>query len=442
MCVSPITISQWDSVLKRKVSRQVPCGHCVECISRYQKDWQYRLCKESSCWKYVYFLTLTYRDDKLTYAPFVASPEQSDYLTRRFSYLLSNDKFLRARRHGCPWLQPVSAFDLVRPAVVRVDEVQGFIKRVRTSIARSANPFEFKYFLCSEYGPNTFRPHYHLLLFTNTDVAKISSHFVSRWQEEFGNVDWKGRPCTTSSDGTYSALSYYVSKYVAKPSVIESPYVVMGLVPRPFRLMSKGIASAHRESIQDRLDVNLINYTFDEMRIYRKVPRDLEFIHLPLRFAKYDRGKYGWQGNFHGFNLDFLDYCYKNVLTYAESYTDKNGDRRFSRYSLPRYFLSRIRYTQKFAERVTYNRRLQACKIHDVKVEDAQSPLHLALSAYIQFRNDELFNRQLDEFRRVYPYKSDSEIVSQVVRANETALSERARKKTALLIKFYNKSIF
>lgn len=442
MCVSPITISQWDSVLKRKVSRQVPCGHCVECVNRYQKDWQFRLCREASCWEHVYFLTLTYRDDKLTYAPFVASPEQSKYLTHRFSYLLSNDKFLRARRHGCSWLQPVKAFDCVRPAVVCVEEVQGFLKRVRTSISRSANPFKFKYFLCSEYGPNTFRPHYHLLLFTNAAVDKISEFFVDRWHDEFGNVDWKKRACTCSSDGTYSALSYYVSKYVSKPSVIESPYVVMGLVPRPFRLMSKGISSVYRESIQDKLDVNLISYTFDLMRIYKKIPRDLEFIHLPPCYAKYSAGKYGWQGDFHGFNLDFLDYCYKNVLTYAESYTDKNGDRRFSRYTLPRYFLSRVRYTQRLAERVCYNRRLQACKIYEVPVADSKSALHVALSAYIQLRNDELFDRQFREIRQYYPNKSDAEIVSEICQSNQTALSERARKKTALLIKFYNKSVF
>ncbi len=441
MCTRPITISQWDSALKRKVSRQVPCGRCVECVNRYQKDWQFRLCKEASCWKHVYFLTLTYRDENLSYAPFVASSEQSSYLMKRFSYLLSNEKFIRARRHGCSWLQCVKPFDLVRPAVVSVSDVQGYIKRCRTSISRGDN-FRFKYFLCSEYGPNTFRPHYHLLIFTNASVEQISNTFISRWNEEFGNVDWTGKACYCSKDGTYSALSYYVSKYVCKPSVIESPYVVMGLVPRPFRLMSKGISSQYRALIQDKLDVNLISYTFDLMRIYKKVPKDLEFIHLPQRFSRYSKGKYGWQGDFRGFNTDFLEYCLKNVLSYAESYTDKNGDRRFSRYTLPRYFLSRIRYTQKFAERVRYNRRLQACKIYEVKSDDAKSPLHAALSAYIQSRNVELFNRQFRELRHVYPNKSDSEIVLEICESERRSLSERESKKTSILLKFYNKSVF
>ena len=58
MCYSPITIKTPEGY------KQVPCGHCLECLNKYQKEWSNRMYEElkSHNGKAVFF-TLTY-DDK------------------------------------------------------------------------------------------------------------------------------------------------------------------------------------------------------------------------------------------------------------------------------------------------------------------------------------------------------------------------------------------
>lgn len=106
----------------------VPCGKCAVCIKNRVDNWKIRLTEESKNSIANSFLTLTYDDEYL----------------------------------------PLSGVDK--------GDLQRFIKRLR-------HDYSFKYFAISEYGPNTYRAHYHLILFgidtysilrngKKTDVAK------------------------------------------------------------------------------------------------------------------------------------------------------------------------------------------------------------------------------------------------------------------------------
>lgn len=96
----------------------VPCGKCYACLSNRRSQWSFRLEQELKVSTSAYFVTLTYDD----------------------SHLYFNGNGL---------------------ASVCKRDIQLFMKRLRKQISGST----LRYFLVSEYGPKTFRPHYHGIFF-------------------------------------------------------------------------------------------------------------------------------------------------------------------------------------------------------------------------------------------------------------------------------------
>lgn len=114
---------------------------------------------------------------------------------------------------------------------------QSAIKRFRTSYKRlNGKDAPFKYFLTSEYGPRTCRPHYHAIFFgmTKRDLLPL----LNDWRERYGYIVAK------DVNRTHSAVAKYVAKYCSK-GVFECPYVEQGFAMPTFRLMSKGLGSSY-----------------------------------------------------------------------------------------------------------------------------------------------------------------------------------------------------
>ena len=89
----------------------VPCRKCFECVQSYSTNWALRCSLEAKAYSHNCFITLTYDNEHLE--------------------------------------------------DINVPTVQKFIKRLRKYFgARS-----LRYFACGEYGENTGRPHYHVILF-------------------------------------------------------------------------------------------------------------------------------------------------------------------------------------------------------------------------------------------------------------------------------------
>lgn len=146
MCLYPITIKSKDA-FGIDVSQSVPCGKCIECLKDRQNSWKIRLTEEARDHKYVYFFTLTYNDDTVPY-----------------SYDPDGNKVL----HFCK------------------SHLQLWIKRYRMAYERLfKRQIDLKYFICSEYGPNTGRPHYHGILFTDISPTFITSMF-NDWKDTYG----------------------------------------------------------------------------------------------------------------------------------------------------------------------------------------------------------------------------------------------------------------
>lgn len=96
----------------------LPCGQCIGCRLERSRQWAIRLMKELKLHDRASFLTLTYDDNHL---PKTAS--------------------------GVPNLN--------------LRDVQLFLKSLR----KHFEPAQLRFFQCGEYGENTQRPHYHMVLF-------------------------------------------------------------------------------------------------------------------------------------------------------------------------------------------------------------------------------------------------------------------------------------
>lgn len=105
----------------------IPCGKCWGCRLEYSRQWANRCLLELEYHDSAYFVTLTYNDY------FVPRTFYSDPSTGEAQVSLSL----------CP------------------RDVTLFLKRLRKAFPDD----HIRYFYCGEYGPSTWRPHYHLIIF-------------------------------------------------------------------------------------------------------------------------------------------------------------------------------------------------------------------------------------------------------------------------------------
>lgn len=190
MCTSPLIVNNNSPYKVFDISPkkyQVPCGHCLECRSLMQSEWCIRLSYEINMFYrnggIGVFLTLTYNDDNL---PIFAPLNQSAF---------NHDHILK------------------------------FLDNVNRYMQRTYGMYNYKYFLCSEYGKTTQRPHYHVLFLLSSAVDWPT--FVEKCRElwsygflfpkfdGYNYVDNSGLPVSpTLKCGAASAS--YVSKYITK----------------------------------------------------------------------------------------------------------------------------------------------------------------------------------------------------------------------------------
>ena len=160
-------------------------------------------------------------------------------------------------------------------------------------------PKNVKFFITSEYGPQTFRPHLHGCMFGIT-YDEFQKYFAEDWQETFGDIEFS---VYDSSRGAFSYVSKYCSKggyehpYCAKdffyPSGLEyhsKHYEAclrdfgldMPMVEPTFHLISKGlgVSYAFRSEIMSYFGVRLQEYLTKSGRL-RYTSSDIHDLPLP-----------------------------------------------------------------------------------------------------------------------------------------------------------------
>lgn len=193
MCFHPIKIvNKSDRIAANggKPVLYVPCGQCDECLEAKKKQYYVRTFAE-------------YQDIQ----PFVESGQGFVY----FDTLTYSNEFL-PRWHGI--------------AVFNHRHIQLFLKRLRKNLASAGYNCEnnLRYFICSEYGDNTQRPHYHVLFFIRfkIDVLDFWKFVRDSWQ--YGLTDRKfqkfvrGKLCKGARERVVdgNGALRYVSGYVVK----------------------------------------------------------------------------------------------------------------------------------------------------------------------------------------------------------------------------------
>jgi len=167
---------------------QLPCGKCVGCRLDYSRCWCIRNVHESQLHEYNSFVTLTYNDQYL--------PTSGSLDYRHFTL---------------------------------------FIKRLRSAIDRKYSDYAFlsnrvsnlRFYMCGEYGAQTFRPHYHALFF-NLDFADKVKHsvrngftlYTSDTLSSFWTDPDTGESMGYAVVGSLTIKSCaYVSRYVVKKAL-------------------------------------------------------------------------------------------------------------------------------------------------------------------------------------------------------------------------------
>lgn len=253
----------------------VDCGQCDYCIHKKAQKASMRVKTAGSAFKYSYFVTLTYDNEHIPlmnckvlhseYEDVVGisgdihfgdeyhhhipvseyqcddnsalrhiffeqvqgtipyDREIKEYVPVKDNWFLSMDairSFIGKTQAVDKADYPASAQygrDNLIPFLNYVD-VQNYIKRLRKYLFQQLGSYESLHFYAvGEYGPVHFRPHFHLLLFTNSDqVAKVLRQCHDKsWK--FGRSDFQ-----RSAGGSASYVSSYVNSLSSAPLLYRS----------------------------------------------------------------------------------------------------------------------------------------------------------------------------------------------------------------------------
>lgn len=220
----------------------VPCRVCAACRSSYARDLQNRIEDECRAHKYNFFVTLTYDNEHMPM--YYAYPSESGVYFRAFR---GNKPLLDAQGLELPELDfnledswyaepqhnpyPTGFGFCYKP------DIQKFIKRLRIKLVRkygNVSSSKIRYFVASEYGPVTYRPHYHGVLFCDDD--RIAGDLPRLIYEAWAMCS----PERCDVQLVSGAAPQYVAKYVN--GFARLPKVLSTQLTRPFHLASKNPA--------------------------------------------------------------------------------------------------------------------------------------------------------------------------------------------------------
>lgn len=130
MCLTPVklkNVKDKQGIIRSNGGAVVPCGKCPQCKNRRVNSWIFRLLKQERVQQNSVFVTLTY------------SPENVPMTENGFMTLRKKD-------------------------------VQLFFKRLRKNTGCKT----IKYYVAGEYGDDSWRPHYHAIIFdaSKDDIDK------------------------------------------------------------------------------------------------------------------------------------------------------------------------------------------------------------------------------------------------------------------------------
>lgn len=253
----------------------VDCGQCDYCIHKRAQKASMRVKTAGSAFKYSYFVTLTYDNEHIPlmnckvlhseyedalsisgdkvygyeYHQYIPVSEYQcddnsvlrhiffeqvqgtvpydreikEYVPCKDNWFLSMDairSFIYKTQSVEKTLYPVAeqyGLGNLIPFLNYVD-VQNYIKRLRKHLFQKLGSYETLHFYAvGEYGPVHFRPHYHLLLFTNSDEVSQVLRYCHDKSWKLGRSDFQA-----SRGGACSYVASYVNSACSTPLLYRS----------------------------------------------------------------------------------------------------------------------------------------------------------------------------------------------------------------------------
>lgn len=360
----------------------------------------------SNTYKGVFF-TLTYDEDKV---PFVDLPAESFDEFKGMTYKV------QTKNGGCY----TRVYD-GKTRTVKKSDVQNWLKRFREKCRRSGRSTDWKYWVTSEYGPSSFRPHYHGLFFglCENDVIDM----MREWSELYGDAQYSD--IRIGKDKSPEAVCSYVSKYCSK-GVFECPLcsptyvdkltgevIERGWVASPtFHLISKGIGKSYVEkNIAFHLNLSALHYASS--------PCVSDFdISLSMSL----------------FGLSSLPRDYVQSVVSRNRIRDNNG----FIHSMPRYYFKLLYVPANDKTLARYKKHNSILYDYEIKKRNRLTLLPNAIKAILSEKSEQVYFDKLAEVSTNFPFWSDSKKVFYTCQAlhNERISREDARKSS--LKEFYS----
>lgn len=253
----------------------VDCGQCDYCIHKKAQKASMRVKTAGSAFKYSYFVTLTYDNEHVPlmackvlhsdyddvigisgdihfgneyhkYIPVSEYQCDDDSMLRHifFEQVQGTVPFDRETKEYAPvrdnWflsMDAIRSFIYKTQSVDKTDypaseqygrdnlipflnyaDVQNYIKRLRKYLYKQLGSYETLHFYAvGEYGPVHFRPHYHILLFTNSEEVSKVLRYCHDKSWKFGRSDFQ-----IARGGASSYVSSYVNSLSSAPLLYRS----------------------------------------------------------------------------------------------------------------------------------------------------------------------------------------------------------------------------
>lgn len=250
----------------------MPCNTCSSCLSRKALSWSQRLQVETLAHPASLFVTLTFNNEHL---PILSYDDALLHLTSE-----QLDEFNTAWLGSIQFIEAYGGLPFVgaRP-------YQLFMKRLRKNVTNhfrnqlAKEQLQIRYFCCMEYGPTTFRPHYHaILFFNNQDVCDYAfTNIRSFWS------DYDFHTCKRSSIGNVvceylkDQCGKYVSEYVNCHTYLPKVLQIRPFRPGSFKSTCPPIGSF---SVTDSQIRKIFTDSLDKFSIKKSDSSEIECVPL------------------------------------------------------------------------------------------------------------------------------------------------------------------
>lgn len=233
-------LKKYDNAMHYKKTI-IPCQKCIGCRLDYAKDWANRTYLESTLYKHNYFITLTYDEEHLEY-----NEELIDQDGRSWT---DNGNFL---------------------PTIKTETFETFLNTLRKIFEREYHHKGIRFIGCGEYGEESARPHYHLILLNcpfpaetffeprikNNNVYYRNTILERAWKKGISNIceaNWQ----------TMSYTARYITKKVNGEAEIEL-YYANGIIKEFFRQsrdpgIGKPYYDLHKEKIYESDSILISN---------------------------------------------------------------------------------------------------------------------------------------------------------------------------------------